>query len=256
MPSIPDENDVIKARSDNELPVDGQLSQRVLWVCFLIVLGWSLLGIAGVLPLYLVNTPCLAQSTPQARFGGIYSVLQDLSLLRLLQLLNDDNVSTTTTSNTNIVIDTNDSGSHLKQRALLVARAVVDGKDVTSNVRTRIIVLTAFTIVLAMLPALHKIMKEFNRLIHYRQVWIEIRCEGLEMGWLSAEKAPGFVGMGEKRIKDFIVKTGLSATLDKNGGIGTSTAQNRGNREKEGKPVDEEEKAALEVDIRSLFTIG
>ena len=84
----------MKARTDNELPVDGQFSQRVLWVCFLVVLGWSFLGLAGLLPLYLVNTPCLAQSIPQARFGGIYSVLQDLSLLRLLHLHEDENITT------------------------------------------------------------------------------------------------------------------------------------------------------------------
>lgn len=229
----------MKARTDNELPVDGQFSQRVLWVCFLVVLGWSFLGLAGLLPLYLVNTPCLAQSIPQARFGGIYSVLQDLSLLRLLQLLEDENITTS---------------------SKILARAVVNGNDVTSNIRTRIIILTVFTIVLGMLPALRKIFKEFNRLVNYRHVWLEIRCEGLEMGWLSAEKAPGFLGMGEKRIKDFIVKTGLSATLDKNSGIGSSgvrqRAQSHRAQERIEKTRDDEEKAALEIDVRSLFTVG
>ncbi|EJD04016.1 uncharacterized protein FOMMEDRAFT_106418 [Fomitiporia mediterranea MF3/22] len=248
VPSIPDKSELSKAGAGAELPSDGQLSQRVLWICFLIALGWSLLGLLGALPLYLVTTPCLEQSFPQTPFGGLYSTLQDLSVLRLLQLLENNDISTSSRA---------------------VSRALVNGVDVNPNIRTRLIILTVFVLVLAMLPALIKLMKEFTKLANYRRHWLDVRCEGLEMGWLSAQKAPGFVGWGEKRIKDFITKEGLSSSLDKNGG-GISASGNmvgigsgyrarttsQRNRERNDRPSNDDEKQELEVDIRSLFSVG
>lgn len=248
VPHIPSEAVVADARTDKDLPHEGQLSQRILWICFLIVAGWSLVGLAGILPLYLVNTPCLAVSAPSATFGGYYSTLQDLSLLRLLQLLQSEQVTTSTTST-------------------FVTRAVVNGTDITSNIRTRLIILTVFTLVLGMLPALHKLLKEFNRLAKYRTHWLAHRCGGMEMAWLSAARAPGFVGWGEQRLKTFLMKSGLSSSLDRSGGIGESgnmagigsgfrsRTSARRSRDQTAR-MSEEEKAALQVDIVSLFSIG
>ncbi|EEB95408.1 hypothetical protein MPER_05627, partial [Moniliophthora perniciosa FA553] len=92
VPSLPDDDDATKyGRSAHDdaknFPSDEQLSQRILWIAFLIVLGWTILGLAGALPLYLINTPCLAKQPTTSEFGGSYSVLQDLSLMRLLELL-------------------------------------------------------------------------------------------------------------------------------------------------------------------------
>ncbi|KAL5519004.1 hypothetical protein ACEPAH_687 [Sanghuangporus vaninii] len=247
VPSIPDESELASPGAAASMPSDGQLIQRVLWTCFLIVLAWSFVALAGILPLYLVDTPCLEQSVPQASFGGLYSTLQDLSVLRLLQLLDDDNISTTNT---------------------IASRAIVNGTDVTSNIKTRLIILTVIVLVLGMFPALIKLMREFTKLVNYRKRWLEIHCEGLELGWLSADNAPGFVGWGEKRIKDFITKIGLSSSLDQNGGLTTSGAMtgigsghrarttSHRDRRRDDRTLSHEEKQALEVDIRSLFSIG
>jgi hypothetical protein len=143
-----------------------------LWIAFLIALGWTILALLGALPLYLVSAPCLAHSLPRASFNGTYSTLQDLSILRLLQLLDIGHVNVTG----------------------LERRAFVDGKDAAPNARIRIIILTALAIVLGTLPALYKILKEFNRVVAYRRRWIDVRCEGQELAWLSARQAPGFVG--------------------------------------------------------------
>ena len=35
-----------------KFPSDEELSQRTLWLCFVMVLGWSILGLVGALPLY------------------------------------------------------------------------------------------------------------------------------------------------------------------------------------------------------------
>jgi hypothetical protein len=226
--------------TDSELfPSDEQLNQRALWIALLIVLGWSIVGLAGALPLYLVSTPCLADlPSTQSTYGGSLSALQDLSLARLLKLIDTSDVSVQ-----NLVIS-------------LRRRDDGDNSD-PQNARVRIIVLTVLTLVVALLPALWKIVKEFNRLVDYRQRWIDIRCRGREMGWLSARDAPGFVGWGEKQLKDFIVKSGLSSSLEKNG-----NGRNGNGNGKRRRPTsdeysfDEKEPSAAQVDIQSLFSIG
>lgn len=235
VPSVPsDVSDAGRSRAeDAELfPSDEQLNQRALWVSFLIVLGWTFLGLAGALPLYLVSTPCLAKLPDPAVHGGVYSTLQDLSVLRLLRLLDSGNVTTTSLSSVH-------------------SRAFVNGKDASPNVRIRLIILTVLVLVLALLPALWKIIREFNGLVAYRKRWVEVRCEGKELGWLSARDAPGFVGWGEKRLKDFVLKSGLSSSLES----GTD-GRNGSRRRAEDRPLSHAEEENLEVDIRSLFSIA
>ncbi|KAF9074954.1 hypothetical protein BDP27DRAFT_1213632 [Rhodocollybia butyracea] len=242
IPSMPsDMSDAGQSASiDAELfPSDEQLAQRALWISFLIVLGWSILGIAGALPLYLVSTPCLANQPPVSVHGGSYSALQDLSLERLLRSFDA-------------------SGASSNALFAIQKRAIDDPQ----NLRARIIILTVFTIVLALFPALHRIIRELNRLVAFRTRWVEIKCQGMEMAWLSARKAPGFVGLGEKHIKDFILKTGLSSSLDKNGNGGSgnrndsrTAGRNQSKHGTEREPLNDSEKATLEVDIQSLFSI-
>ncbi|KAI0375116.1 hypothetical protein BV20DRAFT_960185 [Pilatotrama ljubarskyi] len=212
-------------------PSDEQLSQRVLWICTVIAAGWTILALVGFLPLYMVSTPCLADSIPRARYTGAYSVLQDLSLLRLLHLLDAGQVTTA------------DIGT-------LASREIVNGRDAAPNARIRIIIATVLAIVLGLLPVLWKILKEFNRMVAYRERWVEVRCQGLEMGWLSARRAPGFVGWGEKRLKDYLVKIGLSSCLDAN------DRNARSRRRRRAQELNNEERGDFEIDIQSLFSIG
>ncbi|KAI0686067.1 hypothetical protein BC835DRAFT_1408645 [Cytidiella melzeri] len=236
IPPIPgDVSDAGKnVATDSELfPSDEALSQRALWICFLMILGWTILGLAAFLPLYMVDTPCVAHSTPAPRFTGAYSVLQDLSLLRLLRLL--------------------DNGSSAQTSSAFVLRETVDGEDRAPTARTRVIIATVLAIVLGVLPVLWKVVREFNRLVAYRERWTDVHCQGFELGWLSAESAPGFSGWGEKRVKEFIVKTGLSSTLEPNdNGNGRSRRRRRDVPEE----WNNEERGNLEVDVRGLFSIG
>lgn len=80
------------ARNAELFPSDEELSQRTLWTSIKVVSIWTVLGLAGMLPLYMVTTPCLASSAPSPEYGGMYSTLQDLSLLRVLQLLDSGEV--------------------------------------------------------------------------------------------------------------------------------------------------------------------
>jgi len=163
--------------------------------------------------------------------------MQDLSLMRLLQLLDSGNITTT-----------NFSGLH--------TREIVDNNDLYHNTYIRLIVLTALVLGLALLPALWKILHEFNRMVAYRKRWITVRCEGKEMAWLSARDAPGFIGWGEKKLKAFILKSGLSNTFE----MGRGRNGRRGQQDRRGdngeRPLTSEEEANLEVDVQNLFSIG
>ena len=205
-------------------PSDEELTQRILWIALLICIGWSVLALGGALPLYLINIPCLAQSAAQTYTYGGYSAVYDLSLLRLLQILDDRQT-------TNL--------------------AAVNGEDLNGNARIRIIILTALLIALGLIPALWKILREFNAVASYRKRWMKVKCANNEMGWLSASKAPGFVGWGEKRLKNYLLKTGLSSKLESGG-------ESRAEKKERERRLTERDNSGEgpEIDIESLFSIG
>ncbi|KAH9486372.1 hypothetical protein JR316_0000436 [Psilocybe cubensis] len=249
VPSLP--SDVSDAgRSPNQdaklFPSDEQLSQRALWVALLITLGWSFLALAGALPLYLINTPCNGNLPPASVFGGGYSTLTDLSLIRLVRLFEDAGITVT-------------GSSSIKRRETLS-----DSDPFHAHVR--VIVLTVMTIVLGILPPLYKIIKEFNRVVDYRQRWLAVKCEGKDMGWLSAKKAPGYAMWGEKQLKDHLVKIGLSSSLgdagkrnhtSKSAGVRPRNGERRTRNREEEQPLNRnEDMTGAEVDIQSLFSIG
>ena len=219
-------------------PSDEELTQRILWLALLICIGWSILALGGALPLYLISVPCLARSAAQTYTYGGYSAVYDLSLLRLLQLLDDRQITTTT--------DLRSSNS-----TQLVTRAVVNGEDLTGNTRIRIIILAALVIVLGLIPALWKTLREFNTVANYRKRWLKVKCANNEMGWLSASKAPGFVGWGEKRLKNYLLKTGLSSKLESGG-------ESRKEKKERERRLTERDNSGEgpDIDIESLFSIG
>ncbi|TFL07410.1 hypothetical protein BDV98DRAFT_557831 [Pterulicium gracile] len=260
-PAFPSDSDASNddpttpGRGADTFPSDEQLSQRVLWVAFTVALGWTILA-AGLMPLYLVNTTCLADgSTSSSSRSGSYSTLENLSILRLLNFLESDPEVTFS------------SGAN---SGLLVTRDLIGGPpESDSNGRIRVIILTVLTILLGVLPALVKILREHRRMVNYRDLWAEIKCEGLEMGWLSAKHAPGFKGWGEKQLKVFISGVGLSSSLDGSAtGVGRkgskkwfgADANSRNDNGVRGTDTDRDispgEEAHLQVDIKSLFTIG
>lgn len=239
---------------------DEQLAQRTLWVVFLICLAWSFLALAVVLPLYLVQTPCLPNSDPRADFGGRYGTLNDLSLLRVLRMLDEGSIDTTTSS---------------AKSYFFLKRLIVDGEDLSGNAYGRLIALCVILIVLAILPALWKLWKEFTKLASYHKAWDIDRCERFEMGYLSCGTgdtwllgnrggAWGWRGWGEGRVKAFFRKSGLGGGSNLGGvprgpGTGERAAllgpdeKFRGERSS---PGGSEERADAEVNVTSVFSVG
>jgi hypothetical protein len=71
------------------------------------------------------------------------------------------------------------------------------------------------------------------------------------MGWLPASKAPGFVGWGEKRLKSYLLKTGLSSKLE-------SAGENRKQKKERERRLMERNNSGEgpDIDIETLFSIG
>lgn len=185
VPDVPDSNSCLNSilfLSDDEL------SQRAIWIAFLLVLGWSLASLAVAMPLYVVDTPCTGDTLPNAKYGGQYSALHDLSLIRLLRLLPRGSVST---------------GS-----AVLHRRLFVDGVDESRKARSRLLGLTILVVVLAVAASL-LLFREFHKLLSYRRLWLRVRCGEMEMGWLSAGQTPGLASLGEDAVKEVFADNGL-----------------------------------------------
>ena len=92
--------------------------------------GLSILGLAGALPLYLISLPCLAKGAPAPRYLGGYLILQDLSILWVLQLFDNHDIST---QSNNSVLE------------------IVNGKDLKDHARVRVIVALCL-LLLALFP--------------------------------------------------------------------------------------------------------
>ncbi|PPQ64239.1 hypothetical protein CVT24_008642 [Panaeolus cyanescens] len=243
VPDVPtDASDAGRSAAEDAklFPSDEELSQRGLWVALMIVLGWSLLALGGALPIYLVDMPCNAQLPSSVTGLGGYSTISDLSLLRLLRLIDAGNAPD--------VIS-------LERRGIL-------SSDDPHRARLRVIILTILTVVLGVLPMLFKLIREFNRLVDYRQRWLLYKCESKDLGWLSVKNAPGFKTWGEKQLKDYLVKIGLSSTLgdsgrkNANGGARPRNGARGTRRRDEELPLTPDDEARAEVDIQSLFSIG
>ncbi|KAF9486350.1 hypothetical protein BDN70DRAFT_902505 [Pholiota conissans] len=242
VPSVPsDVSDAGRsAAQDAKLfPSDEELSQRALWIALLIALGWSVLALGAALPLYIVNTPCNADYPSSSVFIGGYSTLTDLSLLRLLRFIENN-------------------GTVLNDATTLQARSLSSVPD-SLRLRIRVIVLAGLVIIIGVLPALWKILKEFNRVAAYRRRWLGVKCDNKDLAWLSAKKAPGYATWGEKQLKDHLVKIGLSSTLGdgaKRSGVLPRNGERSTRRREEEQPLNSPEEVNVEVDIQSLFSIG
>jgi len=275
VPSLPSSSDINNARERRVNPQPGQavsdpaqllasdeqLAQRTLWIVFLICLVWSFIALAIALPIYLVETPCLPTSDPQTQYGGRYGTLNDLSLLRLLRMLDSGQIN----------------GTSQAKRSSILWRRLLDqnGNDLAPDAYGRIIAICVIIVVLAIFPTLWKLWKEFNALAGYYKEWNQGRCENYEMAYLSCGTgnsrllgnrggAWGWRGWGEGKVKAFFRKAGLGGGSGLRAGPVATTEgfdvpsprENEGRRQRvQPSPGSSEEKADAEVNITSVFSV-
>jgi hypothetical protein len=196
-------------------------------------------------------------------YGGRYGTLNDLSVLRLLRMLEAGTINT--------------SGSTKRTLSYLRKRLVdSNGKDLANNAYSRLIALCVIIIVIAILPALFKLWKEFRLLSNYYKLWDEGRCDSIEMGYLSCGSgnsrflgnrggAWGWRGWGEGKIKAFFRKAGLGGSGMGGRGASASGAgeksallsppRSRHHREPS-TPGSSDERGDTEVNVLSVFSVG
>ncbi|GJJ09404.1 hypothetical protein Clacol_003626 [Clathrus columnatus] len=199
--------------NSTQLPSDEELAQRTLWHAFSVVCFCTIVGLGGGLPLYLVRTPCVADVLNNDPLGGRFSTLQDLSIFRLLTLL-DNGVSTQPTT------------------------------------RNRLIIIAVLVMAVITVPSALKFLYEFHRLITYRRLWLDRKCGGVEMGWLSLADAYGFAGWNENDFKDYLVQLGLSQGFQ-GSGSGQSNVM-----VSDVVVAEHKNDISPEIDIQNLFAIG
>ncbi|KAF8321602.1 hypothetical protein DL93DRAFT_2072348 [Clavulina sp. PMI_390] len=254
------------ARDAQLFPSDDELTQRTIWVAVMLTATYSIIGLAGALPLYMVNTPCIGNTAPDATYSGQWSALQDLSLLRLLQLLKEGNINTAPGSNNQSPIMERSLDFVDSSAGNLYRRLIVDGKDYAPTARTRLIILTVLTIVVGVLPAFHRLIKEFNRLHAFHKRWVQVRCDGMEMGWLSITRAPGLKGMGEGEVKALLERSGMTRRATAGGGGGgalsppPSPPRRGSSRDSEngsltGRRTSRADEGGDEIDVTGVFSI-
>ena len=249
-------------------PSDEQLAQRSLWLVFLIVLGWAFLALLVALPIYMVNTPCVSSST-QPTYGGRYGTLADLTILRLLKMLDKGTLETP---------DQHALALSKRARSLVhdvrrLHRRLIDerGQDLSGDAERRLITLCVIIVVIALLPALWHLWLEFSRLANYYDLWDKGRCEGVEMAylscgtsnrWLSGNRggAWGWRGWGEGQVKAFFRKAGLGGGPGMGGPTSKSTSaidillkDHEQRRKKDN--VQADERAEVDINITGVFSV-
>lgn len=208
-------NDVDSKLDSTRLPSDEQLAHRTLLKTFIIVCFSTIVGLAGGLPLYLVQTPCIAHVLRNNPFGGRFSTMQDLSLFRLLDL-QDNNLPT------------------------------------RPKIQIRLIILAVMVVAVVAIPSILKFLHEFNRIVVYHRQWLGIRCGGMEMAWLSLGDARGFAGWSENTLKDYLVKVGLSQGFKVNDGNQSNVMTSDFVQES---LVGRKDHVQFEIDIQNLFSV-
>jgi len=155
----------------------------------------SMVALATCLPLFLVNTPCLADTSPRSVYGGRLGSLNDLSILRLLDSLDP----------------APDSPSMFPKQQDLASRALPGTiRPVITSARTRLIILVVITIVGMVLPALWIILRALNVMLKVRERWLNDVCDGEEIWWLPLRSIsrPGRT-MSEADVQRMAEKHGL-----------------------------------------------
>ncbi|KAF9519867.1 hypothetical protein BS47DRAFT_1357887 [Hydnum rufescens UP504] len=175
-------------------------------IVFSVVVGAFIWVTFAILRPRIPQIASLRHTLPNAQYGGQYSALHDLSVIRLLRLLH--------------------RGSVTPDEGVLQRRLLVDGVDESHKARLRLLVLSIMVIVLVM-AALLMLYREFNKLLSYRRLWLRVRCDDMEIGWLSLDQTPGLTGLGEEAVKDVFAGNGLVSARRGRNSVGSNESRRR-----------------------------
>jgi hypothetical protein len=181
-------------RKANDPSADNHLAMVPIITAIKLTSLVGLVALAAGLPLFLVGTPCLDQTSPRSRFGGRLGSHTDLSLMRLLNSLDPSPDSPSMSPSSSLVL-----------RALpSTIRPAVD------NARVRLIILLVITCCFMVVPAWFTVAKAMNSLLGFRKRWLDEACDGEEIWWIRFKRAgPKQTTVSEKQAMALAGKYGL-----------------------------------------------
>jgi len=174
---------------------EGHLALHSMFAALKLAAVPSLVALAAVTPLYMVNTPCLDATSPSNDLGGRTGSLTDMSLLRLLNTLDPSPGSQSTSNQLRL---------HTYIRALpsTIAPAIGSG-------RIRLIILLVLIAVLGCGGGLFVIFRTYTAFARYHERFEQGICGGMDMVIIPSVLAEGWRGLSEERIKKWISERGL-----------------------------------------------
>lgn len=163
------------------------IAQRTMLAGLKLAALSSLVALGAALPLFLVNVPCLSETSPRNELGGRLGSLTDLSLLRLLNALHPSPDSDSTSNFLRIP---------LASRALpsTISPAI-------SSARIRLIIILVLIATLSVGGGLFAIARAYAALSKYRQEYRDVVCGGLSMAFIPAPRVKSWEGLTEEKIK-------------------------------------------------------
>lgn len=185
---------MVTHRKANDPSGDNHLAMVPITTAIKLTSLVGLVALAAGLPLFLVGTPCLDQTSPRSRFGGRLGSHTDLSLMRLLNSLDPSPDSPSMSSSSSLVL-----------RALpSTIRPAVD------NARVRLIILLVITCCFMVVPAWLTVVKAMNSLLGFRKRWLDEACGGEEIWWIRFNRTgPKQTTVSEKQAMALAGKYGL-----------------------------------------------
>jgi hypothetical protein len=163
------------------------IAQRTMFTGLKLAALSSLLALGAALPLFMVQVPCLSETSPRNDLGGRLGSLTDLSLLRLLNALDPSPDSDSTSSFLHLPL-------FLRALPSTISPAI-------SSARIRLIIILVLISVLSVGGGLFAIARVYAALSKYRQDFRERICGGMSMVYISAHHAKAWEGLTEEKIK-------------------------------------------------------
>ena len=205
----------------------------------------GLVSLAGALPLYIANVPCLGTTSPRNALGGRLGTLTDLSLLRLLNALDPSLESPSRSESISAAANLASSRMSLLHSVHSgpARRALSDTiAPAISSAHVRLIIVLVLIGLITLLGGLVLVLRVFRMMESQRRKMNE-EAQWVDVVVLSKEEVPGWTG-GEARLRERLVAA-IKGTED----------QDIGTRGEDAGQGEQDAAGQGEVDVQGVFAI-
>ncbi|WVO15731.1 hypothetical protein L204_103393 [Cryptococcus depauperatus] len=174
-------------------PSEGDNVLHLLFLALKLAAIGSLVSLGAILIMILAGVPCVRETAPLNSLGGRLGSLTDMSLLRLLDALDPSPDSAST------------------HNYLMRMAASLDRRNLPSTIapaigsaRTRLIIILVLLTVFWVGGGLFVIIRLYSQLAKSKKIFEEKTCQSLDMIFIHASKAQGWLGVSEEGLKRWL----------------------------------------------------